>query len=96
MFLWRPQEGKSPITRMTGHQQLINHIAFSPDGRYIASGSFDKCVKVWCGKSGRFLHTLLGHVGSVYQVHRTISGDHTTSSNSLMNRLLGRLIVNIL
>jgi ribosome assembly protein 4 len=68
LFIWKPQEDKSPITRMTGHQQLVNHIAFSPDGRFVASASFDKKVKLWCGKTGRFLATLTGHVGAVYQV----------------------------
>ena len=62
MFLWSPQVEKVALTRMVGHQQLINHIAFSPDGRYIASGSFDKKVKLWCGKTGRFLSTCTGHV----------------------------------
>lgn len=68
LFMWKPEEEKTPITRMTGHQQLINHIAFSPDGRFVASGSFDKKVKLWCGKTGRFIATLTGHVGAVYQV----------------------------
>lgn len=68
LFLWKPAENKSPITRMTGHQQLVNHILFSPDSRYIASASFDKKIKIWCGKTGRFLHTLSGHVNSVYQI----------------------------
>mmetsp|Transcript_23022 Transcript_23022/g.33685 ORF Transcript_23022/g.33685 Transcript_23022/m.33685 type:complete len:506 (-) Transcript_23022:14-1531(-) len=68
MFMWRPQEGKTPMTRMTGHQQLVNHILFSPDSRYLASASFDKKVKIWCGKTGRFLSTCSGHVGAVYQV----------------------------
>lgn len=68
LFLWKPQEDKTPMVRMTGHQQLVNHIAFSPDTRYIASASFDKKVKLWCGRTGVFLSTLTGHVGSVYQV----------------------------
>lgn len=53
---------------MTGHQQAVNHIAFSPDSRFVASASFDKKVKLWCGKTGRFLATLNSHVGAVYQV----------------------------
>jgi ribosome assembly protein 4 len=68
LFLWHPKEGKHPIKRLTGHQQAVNHIAFSPDGRYFASASFDKKVKIWNGMSGEFLATLTGHVGSVYQV----------------------------
>ena len=30
MFMWKPQESKTPVTRMVGHQQIVNHIAFSP------------------------------------------------------------------
>ncbi|PWA40099.1 G-protein beta WD-40 repeat-containing protein [Artemisia annua] len=37
---------KHPKTRMTGHQQLVNHVYFSPDGQWIASASFDKSVKL--------------------------------------------------
>jgi ribosome assembly protein 4 len=68
LFLWHPTIDKHPIKRMTGHQQAVNHIAFSPDGRYFASASFDKKIKIWSGKSGDFLTTLTGHVGAVYQV----------------------------
>lgn len=69
LFLWTPAESKHPVKRLTGHQQAVNHILFSPDGgRYIASASFDKKIKIWNGKTGDFLYTLTGHVGSVYQV----------------------------
>ena len=68
LFLWHPISDKHPIKRLTGHQQAVNHIAFSPDGRYFASASFDKKVKLWNGFSGDFLTTLTGHVGAVYQV----------------------------
>ncbi|KJE92636.1 NLE1 protein [Capsaspora owczarzaki ATCC 30864] len=68
MFLWDPSESKQPITRMTGHQQVVNHLSFSPDGRYITSASFDKSVKLWDGRTGKFICTFRGHVGPVYQV----------------------------
>eukprot|EP00124_Ichthyophonus_hoferi_P003903 Ihof_evm1s377 gene=Ihof_evmTU1s377 len=68
MYMWDPATTKKPITRMTGHQQLINHVCFSPDGRLVASGSFDKSVKIWDGRTGKFLASMRGHVGAVYQV----------------------------
>lgn len=68
MFLWEPMQSKTPIQRLTGHVQPVNHIAFSPDGSCFASASFDKKIKLWNGKTGRFIATLTGHVGAVYQV----------------------------
>ncbi|KAJ8312936.1 hypothetical protein KUTeg_010309 [Tegillarca granosa] len=68
LYLWQPEEEKKPLARMTGHQQLINDVQFSPDTRLIASASFDKSVKLWDGKNGKFLATLRGHVNRVYQI----------------------------
>ena len=31
LLLWHPTVDKRPIKRLTGHQQAVNHIAFSPD-----------------------------------------------------------------
>jgi len=53
LFLWEPETSKKSISRLTGHQQLINDVKFSPDCRLIASASFDKSIKLWDGKSGK-------------------------------------------
>lgn len=68
LMLWAPGADKKPLARMPGHSAPVNHIAFSPDGRFVASAGFDKKVKLWCGRTGKFLATFVGHVGSVYQV----------------------------
>lgn len=68
MFFWEPEANKKPLARLTGHQKLVNHVSFSPDGRLIASASFDNSVKLWDGHSGKFIASLRGHVGPVYQV----------------------------
>jgi ribosome assembly protein 4 len=52
----------------TWARQPINHVSFSPDGRLIASASFDKSVRIWNGITGKYMATLRGHVGAVYQV----------------------------
>lgn len=68
LALWNPSENKKHIIRMTGHQNVVNDVRFSPDTRFIASASFDKSVKLWDGKTGKFIASLRGHVNSVYQL----------------------------
>ena len=68
MFLWNPLESDKPVIRMTGHHQLINHVMFSPNALFVASASFDKCIKLWNGLTGAFLHNFHGHIASIYQV----------------------------
>lgn len=53
LFLWTPETEKKPVARMTGHQQLVNDVRFSPDTRLLASASFDKSIKIWDGRTGK-------------------------------------------
>jgi ribosome assembly protein 4 len=71
VMLWTQDEAGSTMklqTRLVGHQKPIVSARFSPDGRFIASASFDKSVKIWSGISGKFLWNLRAHVGEVYVV----------------------------
>jgi len=68
IYLWDPENNKKPIIRLIGHQQAINLVSFSPDGRLLASASFDKSLRLWDGVKGKALGILRGHVQAVYQV----------------------------
>lgn len=43
-------------------------VTWSPDGRLIATGSSDCCVRVWDAASGKLLRTLEGHTAAVESV----------------------------
>jgi WD40 repeat protein len=43
-------------------------VAFSPDGRLLASGSDDQTVKLWDVETGQEVRTLRGHNGGVWSV----------------------------
>ncbi|XP_076245674.1 notchless protein homolog 1 isoform X2 [Calliopsis andreniformis] len=68
LFLWKPEREKKSIARMTGHQQLINDVKFSPNGRIIASASFDKSIKLWESNTGKYIASLRGHVQAIYSI----------------------------
>ncbi len=68
LFIWNPETEKQPIARLTGHQQPVNHISFSPDGRFFASASFDKKVKVMPSRIFNCIcaHLYTPHTHAVY------------------------------
>lgn len=53
---------------LTGHQQPVSAIAFSPDGQQLVSSSFDKTIKLWDPNSGKCVKTLLGHQNRIWTV----------------------------
>ncbi|GFY72308.1 notchless protein homolog 1 [Trichonephila inaurata madagascariensis] len=68
MFLWSPERHKQSIARMAHHRNVINDVKFSPDMRIIATASFDKSIKLWNGRTGKFIASLHGHLQQVYQI----------------------------
>uniref|UniRef100_A0A8C9HBL6 Ribosome assembly protein 4 n=1 Tax=Piliocolobus tephrosceles TaxID=591936 RepID=A0A8C9HBL6_9PRIM len=80
------KQNKYKTTRLLGHQQPVIHVLFSPNGKLIASTSFDKSVKVWSAYCGTFLASYRGHVGPVYKLAWSIDNNYfvTCSQDSTL------------
>ena len=51
------------IAILKGHGETVYSIAFTPDGKYAVTGSFDKSIKLWEVPSGKDVRTYTGAAG---------------------------------
>jgi WD40 repeat protein len=79
--MWDPATGEL-VRRLTGHTDVVNAAAFSPDGSLLVSGAgspppstTDQTAKVWDVATGTVLTTVPGHFGGTVAVE--ISDDES-------------------
>jgi WD40 repeat protein len=56
------------LATLRGHNDVVFSVAFRPDGKRLASASFDKTVRVWDLATHQAVLTLTGHSDFVYAV----------------------------
>jgi len=71
--LWDITVGKE-LCSLNKHVDPVYSVAFSPNGEYLASGSFDRCLHIWSVKDGSLIKTYKGS-GGIFEVCWNNKGD---------------------
>jgi WD40 repeat protein/tRNA A-37 threonylcarbamoyl transferase component Bud32 len=79
--IWDADLSHEALT-IRGHDATVHSIAYSPDGRHIASGSRDATLKVWDAATGRLVFSVAGQTYGVNSVAYSRDGRRIVSGGS--------------
>ncbi len=74
-------EDTAELFLQLGHARSVQSVAFSPNDKTLASGSYDRTVKLWDLATGKLLRTLSGHERPVLSVAFSPDGKTLTSGS---------------
>ncbi|MDF5725797.1 MAG: serine/threonine protein kinase [Rhizonema sp. PD37] len=66
---------------LSGHAWAVLTVAFSPDGKILATGSEDNTIKLWQVNTGKIIDTLPGHSWSVVALAFSTDGEMLVSGS---------------
>jgi WD40 repeat protein/energy-coupling factor transporter ATP-binding protein EcfA2 len=73
---------QSKYHSLVRHNDRVNSVSFSPDGKTLASSSADKTIKLWNVETRKEIRTLSGHKESVSSVSFSPDGKTLASSSA--------------
>lgn len=75
------QQPTPELALQSGHRGQVHSLAFSPDGRMLASAGSDSTIKLWDTSRGLLIRTLSGHLGAVRAVAFSPDGKSLVSGS---------------
>lgn len=72
-------ETEKLLTQIGGHALPVRAVAFSPDSKYLLSGSDDTQIKIHTSGQGEQIKTLLGHGSWILDLNFSPNGLHFAS-----------------
>ena len=81
IYLWEVDKVRQ-LHQLEGHTAWVRSIAFTPDGKILASGSHDSNIKLWNIETGECLQTLTGHTSGIQSLAFNQDGTTVVSGSN--------------
>lgn len=72
---------KQKLNELKGHRDVLYAATFSPDGKMIATGGYDRKINLWNSSDGKTIRELNGHNGAIYDLHFHAAGKVLASAS---------------